>query len=70
MTILSELRPECDFSQSTDFIEEGLLDSLDIVAIVDSVDETYNISIPGSEILPENFSSIDAIVNLTKKYAK
>lgn len=70
MTILSELRPECDFTQSVNFVEEGLLDSLDIVAIVDSVDETYNISIPGGEILPENFCSIEAIVNLINKHAK
>ena len=33
--ILSELRPEFDFTQDVDFIEEGMLDSFDIVTLVD-----------------------------------
>ena len=32
MEILTGLRPECDFENSENFIEEGLLDSMDISA--------------------------------------
>ena len=31
ISILSELRPEFDFSEPVNFIEEGMLDSFDIV---------------------------------------
>lgn len=63
--ILTELRPEFDFSQeSLNFIEEGMLDSFDIVSLVNELDATYDISIDGVDILPENFSTIDAIVSL------
>lgn len=63
--ILTELRPEFDFSQeSLNFIEEGMLDSFDIVSLVNELDATYGISIDGVDILPENFSTIDAIVSL------
>ena len=33
ISILSELRPEFDFSEPVNFIEEGMLDSFDIVTL-------------------------------------
>lgn len=68
MEILSGLRPECDFENSENFIEEGLLDSMDIVALVDSVEEEYGITIPGTAISAKNFSNLDSIVALIEKY--
>lgn len=66
--ILIELRPEFDFSQEgIDFIEEGMLDSFDMVTLVSELDQTFGISIDGIDILPENFSSVDAIVKLLEK---
>ena len=65
--ILSEIRPEYNFSQDVNFIEEGMLDSLDMVTLVAGLDEKYSISIDGDDIIPENFSSLEMIVNLLKK---
>lgn len=66
--ILTELRPEFDFTQEgVNFIEEGMLDSFDIVNLVSELDATYGISIDGVDILPENFSTVDAIVALLVK---
>jgi len=65
--ILNEIRPEFDFSKETDFIEQGMLDSFDIVSLVSSLDEEFGISIDGLDILPENFSSIESIFALLKK---
>lgn len=67
MEILSELRPECDFRSSTNFMEDGLLDSFDVVAIVDAFERAYAIKIDALDILPEHFISIDAMVQLIKK---
>ena len=64
---LSEIRPEFDFSESTNFIEEGLLDSFDIVQLVTALDEQCGISIDGMDILPENFSSIERITEVLIK---
>jgi len=66
--ILAELRPESDFSCSEDFIEEGLLDSLDIVALIDTFEEEFGVVIPGTEVLPENFSTVPAIIDLIKRH--
>jgi acyl carrier protein len=66
--ILTELRPEFDFNQEgADFIEEGMLDSFDMVNLVSELDSTYGISIDGVDILPENFATVEAIENLLKK---
>lgn len=65
--ILTELRPEFDFNQDVNFIEEGMLDSFDVVNLVSELDSTFGISIDGVDILPENFATIDAIENLLKK---
>ncbi|MGB5667784.1 MAG: acyl carrier protein [Maribacter sp.] len=64
---LTEIRPEFDFETSSNFIEEGMLDSFDIVSLVASLDEEFGISIDGTEILPENFSNVDSIFQLLIK---
>lgn len=66
--VLTELRPEFDFTQNDlNFIEEGMLDSFDLVNLVNELDSHYGISIDGVDIVPENFSTVDAIVNLLIK---
>ena len=66
-TILKELRPEFDFTDSEDFVEDGFLDSFDIISLVSTLEEKYNIKIDGLDVVPENFCSADAIVGLIKK---
>ena len=66
--ILTELRPEFDFTQEgMNFIEEGMLDSFDMVNLVNDLDSTFGISIDGIDILPENFATIESIEQLLKK---
>lgn len=65
--ILNELRPEFDFSEDVNFIEEGMLDSFDVVSLVDELEEQFGIKIDGVDVLPENFSTIDSIIELLKK---
>lgn len=69
LEILIGLRPECDFSGSDNFIENGLLDSMDIVALVDSLEEEYGINIPGTAVSAKYFVNLDSIVELVEKYA-
>ncbi len=67
MYLLTEIRPEFNFSESSNFIEEGMLDSFDLISLVTSLDTEFGISISGTDILPENFSSIDNIIQLLIK---
>jgi acyl carrier protein len=66
--ILQEIRSEFDFKEEVNFVENGMLDSFDIVTLVTALDEEYKISIDGTDIVPNNFSSVEAISTLLNKY--
>jgi acyl carrier protein len=68
--VLEDIRPEFDFDDSDNFLEDGMLDSFDLITLVSSLDETFKISIEGTEMTPENFQNINTIENLVKKYIK
>lgn len=65
--ILTGLRPEFDFTQPVNFIEEGMLDSFDVVTLVTELEEAFDISIDGEDILPDNFATVDDIEALVEK---
>jgi len=65
--ILKEIRPEFDFTSSNDFISDGLLDSFDMVTLVSALDRNFNISIQGTDIVPENFQNLQSIDALLRK---
>ena len=67
LDMLAELRPEFDFAESKNYIEDGLLDSFDIVSLTSMLEEKYNITIDGLDIVPENFATAEAIAGLVKK---
>lgn len=71
INILTELRPEFDFTQEgVNFIEEGMLDSFDMISLVSELDAQFGISIDGVDIVPENFGTIDDIVATIKRNQK
>jgi len=65
--ILNGIRPEFDFGTETGFISQGMLDSFDLISLVTELDETFGISIDGTDILPENFETVDTIEALLIK---
>lgn len=68
--ILSELRPEFDFTEDVDFIEAGMLDSFDLVSLVDTIEQELGVAISGMDIVPENFNSVDAIISTIERNTK
>ncbi len=66
--ILKKIRPEFDFTTSNDFIADGMLDSFDIVTLVATLDKTFNISIGGADIVPENLKNLQTVEALLRKY--
>ena len=49
-------------------MEAGLLDSYDIVSLVTNLEITFNFRINGTDVVPENFTSVDAIIAMLGKY--
>lgn len=67
LQILREVRPEFDFTEDVDFIENGMLDSFDVFNLVTSLDKEFGISIDGMDVLAENFTCIEKIEKLLVK---
>ena len=65
--LLEELHPDIDFSAEEALIDDGILDSLDIVSLVAAIDSEFGITVPAEEIIPENFNSAAALWSLVEK---
>ena len=71
LEILNELHPEFDFTEKgIDFIEQGMLDSFDIVTLISDFEDQLGIQVAGSEVLPENFANLGNIVKLLERSKK
>lgn len=64
---MSEVRPDIDFETETKLIDNEMLDSLDIVAIVTDVNDEFDVEINVNDLLPENFNSAKALYELIQK---
>lgn len=62
--ILSDIRPDVDFESETALIDGGILDSMDVVAIVGEVNDAFDVTIGVEKLIPENFNSVDAMIKL------
>lgn len=65
--ILTEIRPDVDFLNEKALIDDGILDSFDIVSIISELNDEYSIAIRVTELGPANFNSIEAIESLVKR---
>ncbi|MGN0173069.1 MAG: acyl carrier protein [Acutalibacteraceae bacterium] len=67
LEILSEIKPGVDFEKETKLVDDGILDSLDIISIISEVSDEYDVKIPTESIVPENFNSAKAMLALINK---
>jgi len=66
--ILNEIRPGRDFSGAEDFFAQGVLDSLDLTALVAALENRYNLFVDVEEFVPEKFRNLAAIKSLLAKH--
>ena len=65
--ILTEICPGIDFEQETALIDDGLIDSLDIVAVVTELMDAFDVQLGVDDLTPENFNSVEAICQLIER---
>lgn len=62
--ILAEIRPDIDFDAENHLIDNGILDSFDILSIVGEVNTAFDVEINVENLLPKNFNSMQAMYDL------
>lgn len=67
LEILKGIRPDVDFEKETALIDDGILDSFDVVSIISELDDAFNVQIRITELDPDNFNSAEAIWRLVRE---
>ena len=70
LDLLGEIAEGIDFDTCTTLIDDGLLSSLDIIQLIGALNDEFDISIPATEIIPDNFNSVDAMAAMFKRLAE
>ena len=65
--ILTSCCPNIDFHSEQHLIDDGILESLDIVMLVGELSDAYDVEITVDDLLPENFNSAEAIWALLQR---
>ena len=50
MEVLSALKPEIDFTKETELIDEGLLESFDVITLIAELEDQFGVEIPAEEV--------------------
>ena len=64
LELLKSIRPDVDFENETELIDEGFLDSFDVVSIISEIEDVFGVQIRITELEPENFNSVQNIWKL------
>lgn len=61
LEILADIIDEDDLDTCTTLIDDGVLSSLDIIQLIGALNDEFDISVPATEIIPDNFNSVAAM---------
>ena len=67
IAILKDIHEDVDFEMEDNLVDDGILDSLDIVTLITEINSEFGVSIPAEEIIPENFNSAAALMELIER---
>ena len=66
LEILKGIRPDVDFDNETSLVDDGILDSFDVVSIISELDDAFGVQIRIDELDPENFNSAQSIWSMVQ----
>ncbi len=65
--VLNEINNEIDYRNEEDLVGSGIFSSIDILNVINALEDEYDIDIPPTEIVVDNFRSLEAIEALVKR---
>ena len=67
LEIVREIRPDVDFENEEKLIDDGILDSFDIISIVADFNDAFDINIEVDDLEPDNFNTVKAMQELIER---
>jgi len=67
LEILNEVNADVDFENCESLIDDGILDSFDIVSIVGELNDEFDVEISPVDIIPKNFNSAKAMWSMIER---
>ncbi|MCD8077632.1 MAG: acyl carrier protein [Lachnospiraceae bacterium] len=67
LEVLRELHPEVDFETCDTLLDEEILDSDDLMILLDAIVRDYDVQVPQEEVNAENFNSAETIYDLIER---
>ena len=64
LEILEEMKPGVDFKSEQHLIDDKVFDSLAIMALVAKLSDEFDVEILPTDVVPENFESVEAMWQL------
>ncbi len=65
--ILQEIKEDVDYETCTVLIDDAIFDSFDIIQTINALNDAFEIEIPATEIVPENFNSAEALWKMVER---
>lgn len=67
MKILMDLDDTIDWENEYALINDRILDSFSMLTLISDLEDGFSIEIDASEIIPDNFNSVDAMWKMIKR---
>ncbi|HCE73268.1 acyl carrier protein [Porcincola intestinalis] len=67
LNILKSMDDSVDYVSETKLIDDKVIDSLTLTALISELESEFNIEIDMDDIVPENFNSVDAMTELVER---
>jgi Phosphopantetheine attachment site. len=59
--VLMNVNPNIDYANEKKMVDDGIIDSIDVVSIISELSDAFDVVIPSEEITPDNFNSVEAM---------
>lgn len=67
LEVLATVRPDVDFANEQKLIDDGILDSFDIIQVVTELNDAFDVEIAVEDLEPDNFNTAEAMWALVQK---
>lgn len=67
LEILQDIKPGVDFENETALIDNGVLDSLDIIKLVGQISDEFDVEVEITDLVPANFNSAKAMYAMIQR---